>query len=51
MKNPEDFDGKSTTAFNQLWESVTMYQDFYPEMVNQQKIPWVGMLLTDTALA
>jgi len=34
MKNPEDFDGKSTTAFNQWWESVTMYLGFYPETVD-----------------
>jgi len=27
-----------------------MYLGFYPEMVNRQKIAWVGTLLTDTAL-
>jgi len=37
MKNPENFDGISTTAFNQLWESVTMYLGFYPETVDRQK--------------
>jgi len=31
MKNPETFDGKSSTAFNQWWEAVTMYLGFYPE--------------------
>jgi len=50
MENPEKFDGKSSTTFNQWWESVTMYLGFNPETVNQQKIAWVGTLLTDTAL-
>ena len=51
MKNPENFDGRSTTAFNPWWEAVTMFQGFYPDTSNQQKIAWVGTLLTDTALA
>jgi len=51
MKNPETFDGKSSTAFNQWWEAVTMYMEFYPETMDRQKIAWTGMLLTDTALA
>jgi len=51
MKSPESFDGKSTTNFNQWWESVTMYLGFYPETVDRQKIAWIGTLLTDTALA
>ena len=50
MENPEKFDGKSSSSFNQWWESVTMYLGFYPEMVDRQKIAWVGTLLTDTAL-
>jgi len=50
MENPKKFDSKSTTAFNQWWESVTMYLGFYPETVDSQKIPWVGTLLTDMAL-
>jgi len=50
IENPEKFDGKDTTAFNQWWESVTMYLDFYPETVDRQKIIWIGTLLTDTAL-
>jgi len=50
MENPEKFDGKSSSAFNQWWESVTMYLGFYPETVDRQKITWVGTLLTDTAL-
>ena len=50
MENPEKFDGKSPTAFNQWWESVTMYLGFYPDMIDRQKIAWVGTLLTDTAL-
>jgi len=33
MKNPENFDGKSTMVFNQWWELVTMYLGFYPEKV------------------
>ena len=50
MENPERFDGKSSSAFNQWWESVMMYLGFYPETVNRQKIAWVRTLLTDTAL-
>jgi len=50
MENPEKFDGKSPTAFNQWWESVTMYLGFYPDATDRQKIAWVGTLLTDTAL-
>ena len=41
MKNPEVFDGKSSTAFNQWWETVTMFLGFYPEMGDQQNIAWV----------
>ena len=50
MENPEKFDGKSSSTFNQWWESVTMYLGFYPETIDQQKIAWVGTLLMDTAL-
>jgi len=50
MENTEKFDGKSPTAFNQWWESVTMYLGFYPDTTDRQKITWVGTLLTDTAL-
>jgi len=50
MENPEKFDGKSSSTFNQWWESVTMYLGFYPETVDHQKIAWVGTLLTDTVL-
>jgi len=50
MENPEKFDGKSLSTFNQWWESVTMYLGFYPETIDRQKIAWVGILLTDTAL-
>jgi len=50
MENPKKFDGKSSSTFNQWWESVTMYLGFYPETVDHQKIAWVGTLLTDTTL-
>jgi len=50
IENPEKFDGKSPMAFNQRWESVTMYLGFYPETIGGQKIAWVGTLLSDTAL-
>jgi len=50
MENPEKFNGKSTTAFNQWWKSVTMYLDFYPKTVDHQKITWIRTLLTDIAL-
>jgi len=50
MKNPESFDGKTIAMFNQWWESVIMFLSFYPETVDQQKIAWVGTLLTHTAL-
>ena len=51
MENPEKFDGKSTTLFNQWWEAVMMFLGFYPETNDRQKIPWIGTLLTDTAKA
>ena len=51
MKNPDNFDRKSTTAFNQWWETITMYLGCYPETVDQQKIAWVGTLLMATTLA
>jgi len=50
IENPEKFDGKSQTVFNQCWKSVTMYLGFYPETIDQQKMAWVGTLLTDTVL-
>jgi len=50
MKNPEAFDGKSSTAFNQWWEAVTMFLGFYPETGDQQKIAWIGTILSDTVL-
>jgi len=49
MENPDKFDGKSTTSFNQWWEVVTMFLGFYPETEDRQKIAWIGTLLTDTA--
>jgi len=51
MKNPETFDGKGLTSFNQWWEAVTMFLGFYPETNDRQKIAWLGTLLTDTAKA
>jgi len=50
MKNPETFDGKSSTTFNQWWEAVTMYLGFYPETADRQKIVWIGTLVSDSAL-
>jgi hypothetical protein len=49
MENPETFDGKPTTPFNDWWKSVTKYLSFYPETTDQQKIAWVGTLLSGTA--
>jgi len=51
MENPDKFDGKSTTSFNQWWEAVTMFLGFYPETNDRQKIAWIGTLLSDTAKA
>jgi len=51
MTNPETFDGKPSTPFNVWWKSVTKYPSFYPETSDQQKIAWVGTLLTGTAKA
>jgi len=51
MTNPETFDGKLSTPFNTWWKSVTKYLYFYPETGDQQKIAWVGTLLTGTAKA
>ena len=50
MKTPESFGRKSSTAFNQWWETVTMYLGFYPETVDCQKIAGIGTLLSDSAL-
>ena len=35
IKNPDNFNGKSTYAFNQWGEAVTMYLGFYLETVDQ----------------
>jgi len=51
MTNPETFDGKPSTPFNTWWKSVTKYLSFYPETSDQQKIAWVGTLLTGMAKA
>ena len=51
MENPETFDGKPTTPFNNWWKTVVKYLSFYPETSDQQKIVWVGTLLTGTAKA
>jgi len=51
MTNPEAFDGKPTTPFDIWWKSVTKYLSFYPETNDQQKIAWIGTLLTGTAKA
>jgi len=51
MENPETFDGKPTTPFNNWWKTVTKYLSFYPETSDQQKIVWVGTLLSGTAKA
>jgi len=51
MENPETFDGKIMTPFNNWWKTVTKYLSFYPETSDQQKIISVGMLLTGTAKA
>jgi len=51
MTNPETFDGKPTTPFNHWSKSVTKYLSFYPDTGDQQKIAWVGTLLTGTAKA
>jgi len=51
MENPETFDGKPTTPFNNWWKTVTKYLTFYPETCDQQKIVWVATLLTGTAKA
>ena len=50
MKNPENFDGKTATPFNQWWESVTMFLGFYPNTGDRQIIAWIGTVLSDTAL-
>ena len=50
MENPGKFERKSSSAFNQWWESVTIYLGFYPETIDRQKIAWIGTLLTNTAL-
>jgi len=51
MTNPKTFNGKPSTPFNTWWKSVTKYLSFYLETSDQQKIAWVGTLLTGTAKA
>ena len=51
MTNPDNFDGKPSTLFNVWWKSVTKYLSLYPETSDQQKIAWVGTLLTGMAKA
>jgi len=51
MENPKMFDGKPMTPFNNWWKTVTKYLSFYPATSDQQKIAWVGTLLTGTANA
>jgi len=51
MENLEPFDGKPMTPFNIWWQLVVKYLGFYPETSDQQKIAWVGTLLTGTAKA
>lgn len=51
MTNPETYDGRPSAPFNVWWKSVTKYLSFYPETNDQQKIAWVGTLLTGTAKA
>jgi len=51
MENPEMFNGKPRTHFNNWWKTVTKYLSFYPETSDQQKIVGVGTLLTGTAKA
>jgi len=51
MTNPETFDGKPSTSFSTWWKTVTKYLSFYPETGDQQRIAWVGTLLTGTAKA
>jgi len=42
MKNPEAFDGKSSTAFNQWWEAVTMFLGFAQKQGINRKLPGWG---------
>ena len=51
LTNPETFDGKPWTSFSTWWKTVTKYLSFYPEIMDQQRIAWVGTLLTCTTKA
>jgi hypothetical protein len=48
MKNPDTFNGKSTTPFSIWWKLVIQYLGFYPATGERQKITWVGTLLMGT---
>jgi hypothetical protein len=49
MPKPGSYDGKPKTPFRSWWKTVIYYFRFYPETRDEQKIAFVGALLTDEA--
>jgi hypothetical protein len=49
ISKPATYDGKPKSAFRSWWKSVALYFRFYPETRDEQRIAFVGSLLTDNA--
>jgi len=49
LKDPKEFEGKTSTPFTSWWQSVCEYIEFYPHSTDAQRIVWIGTLLKGTA--
>jgi len=49
LPKPDTYDGKPKTPFRQWWKTLEHYFRFYPGTLDEQKIAFVGALLTDEA--
>jgi hypothetical protein len=49
LPKPGNYDGKPKTLFRSWWKTVLGYFRFYPETLDEQRIAFVGALLTDEA--
>jgi hypothetical protein len=51
LPTPGTFDGKPKTPFRPWWKTIRHYFRFYPPTTDEQRIAFVGALLTDEAKA
>jgi hypothetical protein len=51
LPTPGTFDGKPKTPFRPWWKTIRHYFRFYPATTDEQRIAFVGALLTDEAKA